>query len=145
MQAPCHWIAFSRFLKPRVNLCRKGSSAEFYRIDKAIMAFVTLCKLDALYQGSSTVFVAEGREVLLVWPYGDAPRAFQGTCPHQQISLADALFNGETLICQAHRWTFNARTGQGQGPHFCQLAQYALRLDEGVVAVDVACIVSPGA
>jgi toluene monooxygenase system ferredoxin subunit len=101
------------------------------------MAFVTLCKLDALFQGGSRVFIAEGREVLLVWPRGDVPRAFQGTCPHQQISLADALFDGETLMCQAHRWIFNARTGQGQGPHFGQLAQYALRIEDGTVLVDI--------
>jgi toluene monooxygenase system ferredoxin subunit len=102
------------------------------------MGFVTLCKLADLSQGDSASFFAEGHEVILLWPFNGTLKAFQGTCPHQQISLADALFDGGTLMCQAHRWAFNANTGRGIAPHFCQLAQYALRIEDGTVRVDVA-------
>jgi toluene monooxygenase system ferredoxin subunit len=109
------------------------------------MSFTRLCQLDALYKGESAPFVLEARELLLVRLYDGTLKAFQGICPHQEISLADALFDGETLMCQAHRWSFNMRTGRGLGPHFCQLDQYALRIEDGIVYVDIACIVSPDA
>jgi toluene monooxygenase system ferredoxin subunit len=101
------------------------------------MAFARLCKLADLVQGKSAAFTVEGHDILLLWPRKGALTAFQGTCPHQQISLADALFDGETLMCQAHRWVFNAHTGQAAAPHFCQLARYALRIEAGDVLVDV--------
>ncbi len=106
------------------------------------MAFATLCKLADLFEGEKAAFVVEGREVLLLWPYNGALTAFQGTCPHQEISLADALFDGETLMCQAHRWAFNACSGNGIAPHCCQLVRYALRIEAGEVLVDVATKVS---
>ncbi len=106
------------------------------------MAFTTLCKLADLCEGGRSVFVAQGREVVLLWPYNGVLAAFQGTCPHQEISLADAIFDGETLMCQAHRWAFNARSGQGIAPHVCQLARYPLRIEAGEVRVDVAAKVS---
>jgi toluene monooxygenase system ferredoxin subunit len=106
------------------------------------MAFVMLCKLADLFEGEKAAFVAEGREVVLLWPQDGMLAAFKGTCPHQEISLADAIFDGETLMCQAHRWAFNARTGQGIAPHFCQLTRYALRVEAGGVLVDMATKVS---
>jgi toluene monooxygenase system ferredoxin subunit len=102
------------------------------------MTYATLCKLDDLSEGESASFVSEGREVLLLWPRNGELKAFQGTCPHQEISLADALFYGDKLTCQAHQWAFSARTGQGFAPHFSSLAQYALRIEDGMVQVDVA-------
>jgi toluene monooxygenase system ferredoxin subunit len=106
------------------------------------MAFTTLCKLADLLEGESAAFALEGREVLLLWPYDGALKAFQGTCPHQEISLADALFDGRILMCQAHRWAFDGCNGRGIAPHFCQLAQYALRIENGMAQVDVACVVA---
>ncbi len=102
------------------------------------MAYATLCKLDTLSQGESASFVVEGQEVLLVRPRDGALKAFRGTCPHQEISLAGALFDGKTLLCQAHRWAFDAQTGRGMAPHFMCLTQYPLRIEEGSVQVDVA-------
>ncbi len=109
------------------------------------MAFTKLCKLADLLQGASAAFALDGREILLLWPYDGALKAFQGTCPHQEISLADALFDGRVLMCQAHRWAFNGCDGRSVAPHFCQLAQYALRIEDGGVLVDVASVVPPDA
>ncbi len=108
------------------------------------MAYATLCKLDDLSEGESASFTSEGVELLLLWPRKGELKAFQGTCPHQEISLAEALFYGDTLTCQAHRWVFDARTGQGFAPHFSSLAQYALRIEDGLVQVDVAAKISTG-
>jgi toluene monooxygenase system ferredoxin subunit len=101
------------------------------------MAFVTLCQIDDLFQGESAAFVSEGRPVLLVWPYKGELKAFQGVCPHQDISLEGALLQGDTLTCQVHRWAFDMKTGQGKAPHFFCLERYALRIEAGAVQVDV--------
>jgi len=77
------------------------------------MAFQTLCKSRYLAEGESIPFLLDGREVLVLWPDGGEPRAFEGVCPHEGQSLVNnADFNGRILICTVHGWVFNGRNGE---------------------------------
>jgi toluene monooxygenase system ferredoxin subunit len=102
------------------------------------MAYATLCQLDDVSRGEIAIFNVEGQPILLVWPSKGELKAFQGLCPHQEISLADAVIDGERLLCQAHNWLFDIGTGRGIGPNFLCLEHYALRIEDGAVQVDVA-------
>jgi len=74
-------------------------------------------------------FSVNGHEVLLVCAEGGAVRAFQGMCPHQDISLAEGKFDGEKIICRAHLWQFAACNGKGINPADCALAEYPVKLE----------------
>ncbi len=102
------------------------------------MAFAPICKLHQVGRGQSAFAItAEKRAVVLLWPGDGELKAFQGICPHQGVPLDAALWDGETLMCQAHSWIFDGHTGQARPPQFCSLAQYALRIEGNDVLVDV--------
>lgn len=102
------------------------------------MKFEKVCSLDDFWEGDLVDVTVQGHVIILVWPEGSTPRAFQGICPHQGFRLAGGQFDGSTLKCPAHQWTFDANTGKGINPDDCQLAEYTLKLDgdDVLVAVD---------
>ncbi|WP_374324831.1 Rieske 2Fe-2S domain-containing protein [Azonexus sp.] len=93
------------------------------------MSFTKVCTVDDLWEGEMEAFSVNGHEVLLVCAEGGAVKAFQGMCPHQDISLAEGKFDGEKIICRAHLWQFAACNGKGINPADCALAEYPVQVD----------------
>lgn len=100
------------------------------------MTFRKVCSVDDLWEGEMESFEVDGREILLVWPEGGELRAFQGSCPHQDIPLVEGKFDGKTLICRAHMWQFDVFSGRGINPSDCALAQYPVRVEGDAVFVE---------
>ena len=101
------------------------------------MAYTKACTLDEVWEGDMTEVEVDGQVVLLVGLDGGEVRAFQGMCPHQDIPLCEGRFDGKVLMCRAHQWTFDARTGAGINPGDCKLAVYPVQVDGDDVLVDV--------
>jgi toluene monooxygenase system ferredoxin subunit len=101
------------------------------------MTYHKACSLDDLWEGDMTEVEVADHLVLLVWPNGGQPRAFQGVCPHQDISLAEGKFDGHVIMCRAHQWTFNSQTGQGINPGNCRLAEYPVKVEADTIFVAV--------
>jgi toluene monooxygenase system ferredoxin subunit len=103
------------------------------------MAFEKICTLDDVWEGEMERFhTTDGTGVLIVFPNGGEPIAFQDRCPHQQFDLATGKLENNVLTCRAHLWQFDATTGQGVNPADCRLAIYPTRVDGDDVFVDVA-------
>lgn len=102
------------------------------------MAFTKVCTLDEVWEGEMESFDVQGHEVLVACVEGGDFKAFQGACPHQEIPLVEGEFDGTTLICRAHQWMFDARTGKSINPDGCQLASYPIRVDGNDVYIDTA-------
>jgi len=101
------------------------------------MAFQKACTLDEVWEGDMTEVDIGDHQVLLVGIEGGDVRAFQAACPHQDIPLSEGKFDGKVLMCRAHQWTFDAKTGLGINPGDCRLAQYPVRMEGEDVLVDV--------
>lgn len=101
------------------------------------MTFKTLCKLDDLWEGEMQAFEIDNEDVLVIWPEGGQPCAFQGACPHQDIPLVEGHFDGKTLTCRAHQWSFEACSGKGLNPSNAQLARYPIKVENGEVLVQI--------
>jgi toluene monooxygenase system ferredoxin subunit len=101
------------------------------------MAYTKACTLDEVWEGDMTEVEVDGQVVLLVGLDGGEVRAFQGMCPHQDIPLCEGRFDGKVLMCRAHQWTFDARTGAGINPGDCKLAVYPVQVQGDDVLVDV--------
>ncbi len=101
------------------------------------MAFQKVCTLDDVWEGEINEVRVQEHVIVLVGLEGGDVRAFQGKCPHQDIPLCEGSFDGQVLMCRAHQWTFDARSGKGINPGDCQLAPYPVKLDGDDVLVDV--------
>lgn len=99
------------------------------------MSYITLCKAKNIQEGDLAAFSTDEGDFMLVWPDGGELKAFQGTCPHQDVPLW-STFNGRIITCQHHNWVFDGRTGQGLSPSGCGLAEYSLRIEDGMVQVE---------
>lgn len=101
------------------------------------MEFLRACSLDDLWEGDMTEVEVADHPILLVWPTGGQPRAFQGVCPHQDIPLAEGKFDGRVIVCRAHQWTFDSHTGRGINPGDCKLAEYPVKIEGDAILVAV--------
>jgi toluene monooxygenase system ferredoxin subunit len=103
------------------------------------LAFQPLCKKRYLAEGEAVPFLLQEREVLVLWPEGGQPRAFEGVCPHEGQSLVNnSEFNGRILVCTVHGWVFDGRSGEGLRPGGCRLREYPLReSDAGQIEIDL--------
>jgi len=102
------------------------------------MAFCKVATLDDLWEGDMTEVEVDGQDILLVWPEGGEVSAYQSVCPHQDIPLIEGKLDGCTLMCRAHQWTFDGRTGEGINPGDCRLARYPVKLEGDDIYVDTA-------
>lgn len=76
------------------------------------MAFTTVCPASAVTEGSMGIFQVGKKSVLLVWPVGGELKAFRGRCPHADLPLNGATFDGTKLTCAEHAWGFDCRSGK---------------------------------
>lgn len=105
------------------------------------MAFEKICTLDDVWEGEMSGFTtADGTQILVVGLPGGEVRAVQSKCPHQEFSLLQARLDKHVLICRAHLWQFDLRSGDGINPRDCALAVYPTRIEGDDVLVDVASI-----
>jgi toluene monooxygenase system ferredoxin subunit len=98
--------------------------------------FVRVCKEETLVEGATRIVIADAQLVVLAWPESGVVKAFQGVCPHTNAPLADADFDGATLTCPLHFWSWDMNSGQPTHPHAPPLAEYPVRIEDGVVYVD---------
>ena len=100
--------------------------------------FMRACRRSDLAEGGLEVVAVDRTMVLIVWPDGGTPRAYQGFCPHARLPLAGAAFDGEVLVCPYHDWVFDGRSGTCAKGKTCRLAAYPMRIEGEDVMVDVA-------
>ena len=81
-------------------------------------------------------FDVGSQEVLILNVDGQL-HAYDGVCPHQSMTLVEGRFDGKTLVCRAHEWSFDACSGQGINPRSACLRRFPLRIEDGKVFVAV--------
>lgn len=101
----------------------------------AAPAMRRVCAMGDLAEGTMAVFEVDGAEVLILWPRGGSPRAYDAACPHEGISLGFGEFDGMVLACGAHQWTFSAASGSSIYPEGRRLREYRLEMLDGQVMV----------
>jgi toluene monooxygenase system ferredoxin subunit len=98
--------------------------------------FNRVCRADTIAEGGMRIVIADAHVIVLAWPENGAIKAFQGVCPHSNMPLAEAEFDGTVLTCPSHSWTWNLNTGEPVHPRESALAEYPVRIEDGVVYID---------
>lgn len=108
------------------------------------MAFTSICQKQAVSEGGMGFFQAGKKSVLLVWPVGGELKAYRGRCPHADMPLNDATFDGKTVKCPHHQWGFDSISGKCV-THMVRntLHPYELRVEGDEILVDVGVIKPP--
>lgn len=103
------------------------------------MAFTAVCSATDISEDSFGLFQVGKKSVLLVWPKGGELKAYRGRCPHADLPLTSATFDGNRITCVEHGWGFACDTGKcvTHGSVRNALHPYELRLEDGQILVDV--------
>lgn len=95
------------------------------------------CHQEDIWEGEKYYTVINDIPLVLV-RVEDKIKAFQGWCPHQDISFEDAELDGCTLTCLAHVWKFDINSGQGINPKSSKLIEFPIEINEdGYVFVTI--------
>ena len=93
--------------------------------------------IDDLWEGDMAPVEVDGTKVLLVNVDGDV-KAYLNRCPHQAWALDEGDFDGQTLTCIRHMWTFDVADGKGINPDDECLKAFKCEVGpDGVIRVDV--------
>jgi toluene monooxygenase system ferredoxin subunit len=103
------------------------------------MAFVPVCAVGAVSEGKMSLFQVGKKSVLLVWPLGGELKAYRGRCPHADLPLSDATFDGKRIVCTQHQWGFDCTSGKcvTHGNVRNALHPYEVRVEADEVLVEL--------
>ena len=98
--------------------------------------FDYICKLEDLTENVGRKFIVNDFEIA-VFKVNDEIFAVSNICPHQQSRLIyDGFVEDEFVVCPAHGWKFNLRTGKkDSGSNGLQV--YPVEVVDGKVYVKV--------
>jgi len=98
--------------------------------------FNRVCKAETVPEGGMRLVIADSHLIVLAWPEDGELKAFQGVCPHANIPLNEADFDGTHLTCPVHFWKWDLNTGDPLDPEQTSLAVYPVKVEDGVVYID---------
>jgi len=106
------------------------------------LAWQTVARLGDLTPGRGRCVRIGDLEVGL-FRVGDRVYALENACPHRGHPLSEGCVEGAVVVCPAHGWDFDVRTGfkPGDADGF-PIPCFAVRVEEGEVQVDVENVVN---
>lgn len=116
-----------------------GGPGTVARIGEQAPHWVPVSSLDELWAGEMAMVVVDGVQVVLLNIDGEVV-AFDNRCPHAGSPLAEGRLEGAKLICAAHEWEFDSRTGKGVNPASACLRPVRVRVDDDVICLDTSVI-----
>lgn len=98
--------------------------------------FVKVAEVKDVPAGTGISVEASGKMIALFNCDGTF-LAIDDTCPHQGGPLGEGELAGTVVTCPWHEWRFDARTGVNTDDATCKVATYPVKVDAGVVFVEV--------
>jgi toluene monooxygenase system ferredoxin subunit len=100
------------------------------------VSFCPAATVDDVWEGEMVRATVNGIPVLLVHTCGELS-AFLDRCAHQGVALSEGRLDGGVIVCRAHGWRYDARSGQGINPSSACLKRYPVRIEGSAILVDV--------
>ncbi len=101
------------------------------------MAYRQVARLDDIPHGRGLCVQISGIEVGL-FRVDDEIHALENACPHNGDPLSEGVLEGAIVVCAAHGWEFDVRTGfRPQDADGFPIPRFAVRVADGWVEVDL--------
>jgi nitrite reductase/ring-hydroxylating ferredoxin subunit len=101
------------------------------------MAFVRVARFDEIPDDRGLRVRVDDVDIGL-YRIGDEIYAMEDTCPHAGYPLSEGELEECVIVCKAHGWPFDVRTGfDPDNPDGFPIPCFAVRVGEGTVFVDV--------
>ena len=102
------------------------------------VAYQRVCRVEDVPDGRGLCVQISGIDIGLFRVDGEI-HAIENRCPHAGDPLSEGLLDGPIVVCPAHGWEFDVRTGfRPEDADGFPIPRFALRLSAGFVEVDLA-------
>ena len=95
-----------------------------------------LMALEELWDGEMRGHAVDGRKVLLVKLDGRVC-AYEDRCAHLGVALSEGELIGDEIVCRAHQYRYDARTGCGVNPKSVRLRALPVTIEDGIIDVEL--------
>lgn len=97
-----------------------------------------ICRVEDIPQQGARIVRRPGREDIAVFrSHGDEVFALIDRCPHKGGPLSAGLVHGRSVTCPLHNWVIDLDSGQAQAPDVGCARAVAVRVEAGVVSLDL--------
>ena len=87
-------------------------------------------------QGARVVKSRHG-EIAVFRAADDTIFALRNRCPHRGGPLSEGLVHGRSVTCPLHNWVISLETGAVQGPDEGCVRTITVKVEDGVIALDL--------
>jgi nitrite reductase (NADH) small subunit len=98
---------------------------------------VEVCRVDDLPVGLGRPFRLGDKLIAVFRTRTGEVFAVDGVCPHKGAPLADGMIVGGQVVCPAHSFRYDGKTGECDQVGACPVATYPVEVDGGAVFVTV--------
>jgi 3-phenylpropionate/trans-cinnamate dioxygenase ferredoxin subunit len=103
----------------------------------AAVAFRRVAHVREIPEGRGHCVRVGGLEVGL-FRVGSEIHAMENRCPHAESPLSEGTLEGPVIVCAAHGWRFDVRTGfRPESPDGWPIPCFPVRVEAGEVWIDV--------
>ena len=100
--------------------------------------WIDICRIDDIpVLGARRVRRPAGTDVAIFRTDGDRVFALLDRCPHKGGPLSQGIVFGESVACPLHNWTIALADGCARAPDEGCTPRFSIKVDAGVVHVDV--------
>ena len=101
------------------------------------MTYRKVARVDEVPEGRGLCVQVDGVDVGL-FRVEDEIHAIENACPHAGDPLSEGVLDGAIVVCRAHGWAFDVRTGfRPEDADGFPIPRFAVRLADGCVEVDL--------
>ncbi|HEY0334051.1 MAG TPA: nitrite reductase small subunit NirD [Stenotrophomonas sp.] len=108
------------------------------------MSWLRVCTLADLPLSGARVLEVDGHApIALFRTAADRVFALRDRCPHKGGPLSQGIVSGDHVACPLHGWLIALGNGQACAPDVGCTPRYPVKLEEGVVWIELLAIAAP--
>ncbi|MES9832391.1 MAG: nitrite reductase small subunit NirD [Candidatus Thiodiazotropha sp. LLP2] len=104
--------------------------------------WVAITKLEEIPVLGARKLQTEYFDIALFRTGSDEVFALRDRCPHRGGPLSQGIVHGSAVTCPLHNWKIDLQNGEVQGPDQGCVHSFDVRVEEGVVYLDLASLES---